>query len=62
MLSAAHFASPMKSVFLPCRFHAIDGDAMAFYTKFGFEQLPDQERHLFLLLKIAQDSVGTPGV
>ena len=31
--------------------HALDSDAVAFYTKYGFEALPDQDRHLFIAVK-----------
>ena len=34
--------------------HPLDADAGAFYRRFGFESVPENERHLILLLKDAR--------
>jgi GNAT superfamily N-acetyltransferase len=41
--------------------HAIDDDAKAFYAKFGFVPLLDQERHLLLTITTIRKGLGKPG-
>jgi len=38
---------------------AIDAEARDFYLKYGFQSLPDNERHLFIPLKTIAESTGT---
>ncbi|OIQ85966.1 acetyltransferase (GNAT) family protein [mine drainage metagenome] len=40
--------------------HPIDAEAEAFYRRFGFESMPENERQLILLLKDARRFAGTP--
>lgn len=38
--------------------HALDDDAKAFYARFGFVQLPDQERHMLLTVASIRKGLG----
>ena len=41
--------------------HPLDAEAAAFYRRFGFESVPQNERHLILLLKDARRVIRDAG-